>query len=147
MMIKAIEEMQNNLTKNYSKLKDIEKNDIMRLHLEVNYIAGLAGKKYGMDLRINFPNMGDIEESIKGERNVTIIVEQRREDFKIPVDSIKSKAKETVDGCQIRDFENEKGFHVIFDGGKVSLFPGSIHMWCRIRDVEEFLQWLVDKAY
>ena len=52
-----------------------------------------------------------------------------------------------IKDCKISDFENENGFHVTFSGGKVSLFPGSIHIWCKIKDIEEFLEWILDEAY
>lgn len=144
----VIRDLQKELKKSAGRLEAMLRDGrISELHREINYIASLVGEKHSLGLSVNFPEQERMEETIRGERNVSLIVDPTRKGFKVPPEEIKKAALRAFRGARIEDFSHGEGFHVVWAGGRISLFPGSMHMWCDAREAEAFLDWLMKEGY
>lgn len=147
-MIEAVKELQRALASKKTELKRLlSEGKMTELHMELNLIASFAGKRSSMEISINFPERYKMDEVIRGERNIIIVSHPLRKKFGVPVAEIIGKAASFFPGSQLKNFENGEGFHIIFSGGKISMFPGSVHLWCNVNKAEKFLVWAMDSVY
>lgn len=121
----------------YSKIVEIGKN---------------VGKKYNINLVVNFPKEGRIDEfEMYGKRDLSMIVDYEKKRFPIDRNIIKEKAKEILDDIKIEDaymYEDKEGVRVFTKDWKIDILPHSVHIWTEIDDkVTKFCDWLLENVY
>ncbi len=146
--MRVLEELRYEASKKRAKLETLlNEGNLWDLHSELNKIASDVGFRRSIAISINFPEQENMQEVIGGERNVSIIVDPHRKVFAPPMDMVKQQALRTFKDAKIEDFQNAEGFHVIFSKGRISVFPGSVHIWCNTKDAENFVEYLLNGVF
>ena len=115
-------------------------------------IGKKVGKKYNINLVVNFPKEGRIEEyEMYGKRDLSLIVDYEKKRFPIDRNIIKEKAKEILEDIQIEDaymYEDKEGVRVFTKDWKIDILPHSVHIWTEFDEkVTEFCDWLLENVY
>lgn len=115
-------------------------------------IGRKTGSKYGIQLIVNFPHEGKIEEfEMYGKRDISLIMDRERKRFPISRDAIKAKAREVFGDVKVEDaymYEGKEGARVWAPGGKIDVLPHSLHVWTVFdRRVTEYCEWLMENVY
>ena len=116
-------------------------------------IGKKVGRKYNMNLVVNFPKEGRINEyDMYGRRDLSMIVDYERKRFPIDRDVIKSRAREIFgDSVKIQDaymYEDKEGVRVYTEGWKIDILPHSLHVWTVFDErVTALCDWLLDEVY
>ena len=115
-------------------------------------IGRKTGSKYGIQLIVNFPHEGKIEEfEMYGKRDISLIMDRERKRFPISRDAIKAKAREIFGDVKVEDaymYEGKEGARVWTPGGKIDILPHSLHVWTVFdRRVTEYCEWLMENVY
>ena len=115
-------------------------------------IGRQTGSRYGIQLIVNFPHEGKIEEfDMYGRRDVSLIIDRERKRFPIPRDTIKAKAAEIFGNVKIEDaymYEGKEGARVWTQGGKIDILPHSLHIWTEMDpQVTAYCEWLMENVY
>lgn len=115
-------------------------------------IGRRTGSKYGIQLIVNFPHEGKIEEfEMYGKRDISLIIDKERKNFPIPRETIKSKAREVFGDVKVEDaymYEGKEGARVWTPGGKIDILPHSLHIWTVFDDrVTAYCEWLMENVY
>jgi hypothetical protein len=121
----------------YSKIVEIGKN---------------VGKKYNINLVVNFPKEGRIDEyDMYGKRDLSLIIDYEKKRFPIDRNIIKEKAIEILDDIQIEDaymYEDKEGVRVFTKDWKIDILPHSVHIWTEFDEkVTKFCDWLLENVY
>ena len=129
----------------------LQKNPAMA-YTRITEIGIGVGKKYNIQLLVNFPHENKINEfELYGKRDLSIIVDMLKKNFPIPRQIIKNKASETFVNAKIDDaymYEGKEGVRVTFEGGRIDILPHSLHIWCIFDErVNNFCNWLLAKVY
>ena len=111
-----------------------------------------VGKRYGVELVVNFPHEGKIEEfEMYGRRDLSIIVDNEKIRFPIDREVIKDRARSILKDAEVKDaymYEGKEGVKVFFKGGRIDILPQSLHIWCEFTPaVAEFCNWLLEAVY
>ncbi|MDE0091446.1 MAG: hypothetical protein OXP12_08905 [Thaumarchaeota archaeon] len=112
-----------------------------------------VGRKYDMNLVVNFPKEGRINEyDMYGRRDLSMIIDYERKRFPIDRDVIKSRAREIFgDSVKIQDaymYEDKEGVRVYTEGWKIDILPHSLHVWTVFDErVTALCDWLLDEVY
>ncbi len=128
------------------------RNNPAMAYTKITEIGLGVGKKYNIQLLVNFPHENKINEfDLYGRRDLSIIVDMTKKNFPIQRHTIKEKAKELFGNAQIDDaymYEGKEGVRVTFDGGRIDILPHSLHIWCVFDDmVTSFCDWLLENVY
>lgn len=116
-------------------------------------IGKKVGRKYDMNLVVNFPKEGRINEyDMYGKRDLSMIIDYERKRFPIDRDVIKSRAREIFgDSVKIQDaymYEDKEGVRVYTEGWKIDILPHSLHVWTVFDErVTALCDWLLDEVY
>lgn len=116
-------------------------------------IGKKVGRKYNMNLVVNFPKEGRINEyDMYGRRDLSMIIDYERRRFPIDRDVIKSRAREIFgDSVKIQDaymYEDKEGVRVYTEGWKIDILPHSLHVWTIFDErVTALCDWLLDEVY
>jgi hypothetical protein len=115
-------------------------------------IGKKVGKKYNINLVVNFPKEGRIEEyEMYGKRDLSLIVDYEKKRFPIDRNIIKEKAKEILEDIQIEDaymYEDKEGVRVFTKDWKIDILPHSVHIWTEFDEkVTKFCNWLLENVY
>lgn len=116
-------------------------------------IGKKIGRKYGINLVVNFPKEGRINEyEMYGRRDLSLIIDQERRQFPIDRDAIKTKAHEIFgDSVKTQDaymYEDKEGVRVYTDEWKIDILPHSLHVWTEFDgSVTALCDWLLDEVY
>ncbi len=116
-------------------------------------IGKKVGRKYNMNLVVNFPKEGRINEyDMYGKRDLSMIIDYERKRFPIDRDVIKSRAREIFgDSVKIQDaymYEDKEGVRVYTEGWKIDILPHSLHVWTVFDErVTALCDWLLDEVY
>lgn len=116
-------------------------------------IGKKVGRKYNMNLVVNFPKEGRINEyDMYGKRDLSMIIDYERRRFPIDRDVIKSRAREIFgDSVKIQDaymYEDKEGVRVYTEGWKIDILPHSLHVWTIFDErVTALCDWLLDEVY
>jgi hypothetical protein len=118
------------------------------IYSKINDIAQFVGSRYGIDLKLHFPDPSKIYVlDSYGSENIGIVVDRLKKNFSISRELIKSKAIETIPGASVSDaymYEGKEGVRILFNKGRLELLPGSIHIWSQIdKDVENYVNWIL----
>ena len=119
-----------------------------------------VGKKYNIELLVNFPHKGKIENfDMYGKQDLSFIVDMERTNFPIKRSIIKEKAKEIFGDVETEDaymYEGKEGVKVFLapanEAGRkeerIDILPHSLHVWYEFTDkVTEFCDWLLENVY
>jgi len=111
-----------------------------------------VGRRHKLELIVNFPHEGKIEEfEMYGRRDLSIIVDKEKKRFPIDREIIKEKARLIFKDAEVKDaymYEDKEGVKVFFEGGRIDILPHSLHIWCEFTPaVAEFCNWLLGAAY
>ena len=116
-------------------------------------IGKKVGRKYDMNLVVNFPKEGRINEyDMYGRRDLSMIIDYERRQFPIDREVIKSRAREIFgDPVKIQDaymYEDKEGVRVYTEGWKIDILPHSLHVWTVFDErVTALCDWLLDEVY
>lgn len=148
---KILEDLKFNLDTNRSFFEKILKKNPSLVYSKVNEIAQFVGSRYGIELRIHFPDPAKIYViDSYGKENIGIVVDRFKKNFSIPREKIKSKAIETIRDATASDaymYEGKEGVRISFKQGRIELLPGSIHIWCTLdREIEDYINWIFNNV-
>lgn len=148
---KILEDLKFNLDTNRSFFEKILKKNPSLVYSKVNEIAKFVGSRYGMELRIHFPDPAKIYAvDSYGKENIGIVVDRFKKNFSLPREIIKTKAIETIPHATASDaymYEGKEGVRISFKQGRIELLPGSIHIWCTLdREIEDYINWLFNNV-
>lgn len=129
----------------------LQKNPAMA-YTRITEIGIGVGKKYNIQLLVNFPQENKINEfDFYGRRDLSIIVDRQKKKFPIQRQIIKEKAKEIFGDVRIDDaymYEGKEGVRVTSDNGRIDILPHSLHIWCVFDEkVTSFCNWLLSNVY
>lgn len=115
-------------------------------------IGKKVGKKYNINLVVNFPKEGRIDEyEMYGKRDLSLIIDQKKKRFPIDRNIIKEKAREILKDIQIEDaymYDDKEGVRVFTKNWKIDILPHSVHIWTEFdENVTKFCDWLLENVY
>lgn len=145
-------QLQTQLKSNLPQIMMLLRNNPAMAYTRITEIGLDVGKKYKVQLLVNFPHEGKINEfDLYGKRDLSIIIDMQKKNFPIPRQTIKDTAARIFVSAQIDDaymYEGKEGVRVTFDGGRIDVLPHSLHIWCFFDDkVNEFCNWLLENVY
>jgi hypothetical protein len=148
MFSKIIEDLKMNFNTNRNFFVKYSKSNPNMIYSKINDIAQFVGSRYGIDLKLHFPDPSKIYVlDSYGSENIGIVVDKFKKNFSISRELIKSKAIETIPGASVSDaymYEGKEGVRILFNKGRLELLPGSIHIWSHIdKDVENYVNWIL----
>jgi hypothetical protein len=148
MFSKIIEDLKMNFNTNRNFFLKYSKSNPNMIYSKINDIAQFVGSRYGIDLKLHFPDPSKIYVlDSYGSENIGIVVDKFKKNFSISRELIKSKAIETIPGASVSDaymYEGKEGVRILFNKGRLELLPGSIHIWSQIdKDVENYVNWIL----
>jgi hypothetical protein len=148
MFSKIIEDLKMNFNTNRNFFLKYSKSNPNMIYSKINDIAQFVGSRYGIDLKLHFPDPSKIYVlDSYGSENIGIVVDRFKKNFSISRELIKSKAIETIPGASVSDaymYEGKEGVRILFNKGRLELLPGSIHIWSHIdKDVENYVNWIL----
>lgn len=146
------DELKRQLKSNLPQIMILLKNNPAMAYTKITEIGFGVGRKYKIQLIVNFPQIGKIEDfDSYGTQDLSMIIDRQRKNFPIQRSIIKEKAKEIFGGVQIDDaymYEGKEGVKVYPPGGRIDILPHSIHIWCKFDEkVTEYCNWLMVNVY
>jgi len=160
-MFKIIaEDLQKTLKSNLPQIRFLLKKNPAIAYKEIGEIGKKVGKKYNVELLVNFPHRGKIENfDMYGKQDLSFIVNMEKKKFPIERSIIKEKAKEIFGEVETADaymYEDKEGVKVFLgpanENGRredrIDILPHSLHVWYEFTDqVIEFCEWLLENVY
>ena len=150
-----VEDLQKTLKSNFAQIRFLLKKNPAIAYKEIIEIGKKVGEKYDMELLVNFPNEGKIENfDMYGKQDLSLIIDMERRNFPINRQIIKDKAVELLGNVKTEDaymYEDKEGVRVIFNDNiqdKIDILPHSLHIWYEFTEsVTEFCEWLLEYVY
>ncbi|MEO9310255.1 MAG: hypothetical protein ABI337_08185 [Nitrososphaera sp.] len=144
--------LQEELKSNLPQIQLLLKRNPAMAYTKITEIGFDVGKKYNIQLLVNFPQQNKINEfDFYGKRDLSIIIDRQKKNFPIPRATIKEKAKEILGNVQVNDaymYEGKEGVRVTFENGRIDILPHSLHIWCVFDDkVTSYCDWLLANVY
>ena len=151
MFSKIMEDLKSNFDTNRIFFEKFLKKNPGIVYSKINEIALFVGSRYGIELRIHFPDPAKIYVfDSYGKENIGIVVDRFKKNFSLPREIIKSKATETIQDATASDaymYEGKEGLRISFKQGRIELLPGSIHIWSIIDDeIENYVNWIFNNV-
>jgi hypothetical protein len=148
---KIMEDLKFNLNTNRSFFEKILKKNPTLVYSKINEIAQFVGSRYGIELRIHFPDPAKIYVfDCYGKENIGIVVDRFKKNFSLPREIIKTKALEAIPYATASDaymYEGKEGVRISLKQGRIELLPGSIHIWCTLdKEIENYINWLFNNV-
>ena len=145
-------DLQQQLKKDLAQIRFLLKKNPAIGYSKIVEIGKKVGKKYNINLVVNFPKEGRIDEyEMYGKRDLSLIIDQQKKRFPIDRNIIKEKAKEILNDIQIEDaymYEDKEGVRVFTKDWKIDILPHSVHIWTEFdENVTEFCDWLLENVY
>lgn len=149
---RMISELQANLKSNLPQIMTLLKKNPAMAYTRITEVGFDVGKKYNVQLLVNFPHREKINEfEMYGKRDLSIIVDRQKRNFPIERRVIKDKAREVFGNVQVDDaymYEGKEGARVILENGRIDILPHSLHIWCYFDEkVREYCDWLLLEVY
>jgi hypothetical protein len=146
-----MDDLKSNLDTNRIYLEKLLKKNPGLVYSKINEIAQFVGSRYGIELRIHFPDPAKIYVfDSYGKENIGIVVDRFKKNFSIPREKIKSKAIETIRDATASDaymYEGKEGVRISFKQGRIELLPGSIHIWSMIdNEIKNYVNWIFNNV-
>lgn len=147
-----ISELQEQLRSDLPRIRLLLKRNPAMAYTQITEIGQEVGRKYNVQLLVNFPQREKINEfDMYGKRDLSIIVDRQKKNFPIERSIIKAKAGEVLGDIQVDDaymYEGKEGARVLFEGGRIDILPHSLHIWCYFdENVIRYCDWLLDEVY
>ena len=145
-------DLQNELKKELAQIRFLLKKNPAMGYTRIVAIGKDVGKKYNVNIVVNFPERGRINEfEMYGKRDLSLIVDQSVKRFPIDRELIKQKAKEILGDVQTQDaykYEDKEGVRVFTENWKIDILPHSLHIWTEFDEkVTAFCDWLMENAF
>ena len=161
MIFKIItEDLQKELKSNLPQVRILLKRNPAMAYTRITEIGKQVGQKYGINLLVNFPHKGKIENfDMYGKQDLSFIVDMEKKKFPIKREQIKSKAIEIFGDIEVKDaymYDDKEGVKVFLgpaneEGRKkdrIDILPHSLHVWFEFTDkVIEFCDYLLENVY
>ncbi|MBT3475245.1 MAG: hypothetical protein HN605_01915 [Thaumarchaeota archaeon] len=155
-MFKTItEDLQKTLKSNLPQIRFLLKKNPGMAYKEIGEIGKNVGKKYNIELLVNFPHEGKIDNfEMYGKQDLSLIIDIEKKRFPIDRSIIKQKAIELLGEIKTEDaymYEDKEGVRIIFNNNiqdKIDILPHSLHIWYEFtQPVTEFCEWLLQNVY
>ena len=155
-MFKTItEDLQKTLKSNLPQIRFLLKKNPGMAYKEIGEIGKNVGKKYNIELLVNFPHEGKIDNfEMYGKQDLSLIIDIEKKRFPIDRSIIKQKAIELLGEIKTEDaymYEDKEGVRIIFNNNiqdKIDILPHSLHIWYEFTEpVTEFCEWLLENVY
>ena len=155
-MFKMItEDLQKTLKSNLPQIRFLLKKNPGMAYKEIGEIGKQVGKKYNIELLVNFPHDGKINDfEMYGKQDLSLIIDMEKKRFPMDRNKIKEKALEILGDIRTEDaymYEDKEGVRIIFNNNiqdKIDILPHSLHVWYEFtQPVTEFCEWLLENVY
>ena len=155
-MFKVItEDLQKTLKSNLPQIRFLLKKNPGMAYKEIGEIGKQVGKKYNIELLVNFPHEGKIDDfEMYGKQDLSLIIDMEKKRFPMDRTIIKEKALEILGDIRTEDaymYEDKEGVRIIFNNNiqdKIDILPHSLHVWYEFtQPVTEFCEWLLENVY
>ena len=155
-MFKMItEDLQKTLKSNLPQIRFLLKKNPGMAYKEIGEIGKQVGKKYNIELLVNFPHDGKINDfEMYGKQDLSLIIDMEKKRFPMDRSIIKEKALEILGDIKTEDaymYEDKEGVRIIFNNNiqdKIDILPHSLHVWYEFtQPVTEFCEWLLENVY
>jgi len=155
-MFKTItEDLQKTLKSNLPQIRFLLKKNPGMAYKEIGEIGKKVGKKYNIELLVNFPHEGKIDNfEMYGKQDLSLIIDMEKKRFPMDREIIKEKALEILGDIKTEDaymYEDKEGVRIIFNDNiqdKIDILPHSLHIWYEFtQPVTEFCEWLLENVY
>ena len=155
-MFKTItEDLQKTLKSNLPQIRFLLKKNPGMAYKEIGEIGKKVGKKYNIELLVNFPHEGKIDNfEMYGKQDLSLIIDMEKKRFPMDRGIIKEKALEILGDIKTEDaymYEDKEGVRIIFNDNiqdKIDILPHSLHIWYEFtQPVTEFCEWLLENVY
>jgi hypothetical protein len=153
-------DLQKELKSNMPQIMVLLKKQPAIAYKKIGDIGKGVGKKYNIELLVNFPHRGKIENfDMYGKQDLSFIVDMKKTRFPIKRSIIKEKAQEIFGDVETEDaymYEGKEGVKVFLgpanESGRkedrIDILPHSLHIWYEFTDkVTEFCDWLLENVY
>jgi hypothetical protein len=153
-------DLQKELKSNLPQIMVLLKKQPAIAYKKIGELGKEVGKKYNIELLVNFPHRGKIENfDMYGKQDLSFIVDMEKTRFPIERSIIKEKAKEIFGDVETEDaymYEGKEGVKVFLgpsnESGRkeerIDILPHSLHVWYEFTDkVTEFCDWLLENVY
>jgi len=156
MMFKTItEDLQKELKRHFPQIRLLLKKNPAIAYKRIGEIGKDVGKKYNINLLVNFPHEGKIDDfDMYGKQDLSFLIDMEKRTFPIDRSIIKEKAKEILGDVKTVDaymYEDKEGCRIIFGDNiqdKIDILPHSLHIWYEFTEpVMEFCEWLLENVY
>ena len=147
-----VTDLQGQLKRDLAQIRFLLKKNPAMGYSKIVEIGKTVGKKYNINLVVNFPKEGRIDEyDMYGKRDLSLIIDYEKKRFPIDRNIIKEKAKEILEDIQIEDaymYEDKEGVRVFTKDWKIDILPHSVHIWTEFDEkVTKFCDWLLENVY
>ena len=155
-MFKVItEDLQKTLKSNLPQIRFLLKKNPGMAYKEIGEIGKGVCKKYNIELLVNFPHEGKIDDfEMYGKQDLSLIIDMEKKRFPMDRSIIKEKASEILGDIKTEDaymYEDKEGVRIIFNNNiqdKIDILPHSLHVWYEFtQPVTEFCEWLLENVY
>ena len=155
-MFKTItEDLQKTLKSNLPQIRFLLKKNPGMAYKEIGEIGKKVGKKYNIELLVNFPHEGKIDNfEMYGKQDLSLIIDMEKKRFPMDRGIIKEKALKILGDIKTEDaymYEDKEGVRIIFNENiqdKIDILPHSLHIWYEFtQPVTEFCEWLLENVY
>ena len=155
-MFKTItEDLQKTLKSNLPQIRFLLKKNPGMAYKEIGEIGKKVGKKYNIELLVNFPHEGKIDNfEMYGKQDLSLIIDMEKKRLLMDRGIIKEKALEILGDIKTEDaymYEDKEGVRIIFNDNiqdKIDILPHSLHIWYEFtQPVTEFCEWLLENVY
>ena len=148
-------DLQKTLKSNLPQIRFLLKKNPGMAYKEIGEIGKKVGKKYNIELLVNFPHEGKIDNfEMYGKQDLSLIIDMEKKRFPMDREIIKEKALEILGDIKTEDaymYEDKEGVRIIFNGNiqdKIDILPHSLHIWYEFtQPVIEFCKWLLENVY
>ena len=145
-------DLQQQLKRDLALIRFLLKKNPAMGYTKIVEIGKKVGKKYNINLVVNFPKAGRIDDyEMYGKRDLSLIIDHEKKRFPIDRNIIKEKAKEVLEDIQIEDaymYEDKEGVRVFTKDWKIDILPHSVHIWTEFdENVTKFCNWLLENVY
>ena len=152
MFTQITSDLQEQLKRNLPQIRFLLKKNPGMGYAKIVEIGKAVGKKYKINLVVNFPKEGRIDEfEMYGKRDLSLIINYEKKRFPINREVIKQMALQTMDNVKTEDaymYENKEGVRVYTENWKIDVLPHSLHIWTEFDTrVTKFCDWLLDNVY
>ena len=155
-MFKTItEDLQKTLKSNLPQIRFLLKKNPGMAYKEIGEIGKKVGKKYNIELLVNFPHEGKIDNfEMYGKQDLSLIIDMEKKRFPMDRGIIQEKALDILGDIKTEDaymYEDKEGVRIIFNDNiqdKIDILPHSLHIWYEFtQPVTEFCEWLLENVY